>query len=149
MSEGAVSRSPKTRTGFHRYVFPCMTYLNEEQLDWLEKQVDGKAATLRRLVQRAMNREKRRSVTGKEPSLAYWPFEVNPISPAEIAYAVRDPLWQQFRVSLKGWPTNIKLGMLADYYKKDLTALNYVRVTNYINALRRGGFLDPNYCVAK
>lgn len=69
----------------------------------------------------------------------------------QIAEAVNNEHWQQFRRSLKGLPTSQKLNELRNYW------VNYnhvnekvrIRVDNYINALRRGGFLDECYQVIK
>ena len=67
-------------------------------------------------------------------------------------YCVRNPEWQRFRESLKGEVTGVKLDRLAGWY--DLRIDRYPRATtvqvdNYINALRRGGFLDQEGRVLK
>jgi len=61
--------------------------------------------------------------------------------------------WQLFRVSLKGLSTHEKLFLLAQRYRKgwmqDKNKIEYIRVWNYIGALKRGGQLDSNLMVVK
>lgn len=70
----------------------------------------------------------------------------------EIAEAVDDQAWQEFRISLKGISTRDKLNKLQAYYEEDVSdkpgygnksekQLRYVRIDNYIKALCRGGQL--------
>lgn len=72
----------------------------------------------------------------------------------EILKAVNDQRWQSFRVSLLGLSTTKKVEMLFERAKaaglleyrgdSDFQALKHlecVRITNYINALLRGGQL--------
>ena len=75
-----------------------------------------------------------------------WPYEVTSLQWSEIEAAVKDDKWQQFRLSLKGRTTWVKLDMLGDYVEAHkvgghLTRVQQVRVDNYINALLRGGQL--------
>jgi hypothetical protein len=71
-----------------------------------------------------------------------------------IAEAIKDPAWQEFRLSMKGKTTDEKLSMLEEYYNEaiddfcttpDCTTCEDVeiRIDNYIKALCRGGQLDP------
>jgi hypothetical protein len=56
-------------------------------------------------------------------------------------FAVRDPAWQEFRVSLKGMPTRDKLGRLRAYMINgpDDEWARTKRVKSYLGALQRGG----------
>jgi len=74
-----------------------------------------------------------------------------------IAQAVDNQEWQEFRLSMKGKPTKVKLAMLGQYYTRmahrdlhtsfgeqavDITDCDIcIRVHNYITALARGGQL--------
>lgn len=72
-----------------------------------------------------------------------------------IAQAVDDEDWQEFRVSMKGKSTEVKIGMLQRYDFEmhggenvfsalDIVDCDYcIRVDNYIKALCRGGQLYP------
>jgi hypothetical protein len=74
----------------------------------------------------------------------------------EIYRTVDDRGWQEFRLSLKGLPTEIKLDRLWNYLynnppsmtnSQELDSAFYdrsVRVANYLAALRRGGQLNMN-----
>jgi len=60
----------------------------------------------------------------------------------EILQAVADADWQSVRVEMKGASLEVKFGMLKDW----LSYCNYnrrsrIQVTNYINALKRGGLI--------
>lgn len=89
-----------------------------------------------------------------EESLDCWPYPVPSLSPSDISRAINDADWQKFRLSLKGWPTGIKLAKLKTYLNGlgdidnekllEEQMLRDIRVANYINALRRGGQLDLN-----
>lgn len=64
--------------------------------------------------------------------------------------------WQQFRVSLKGQSTRMKLLRLKRYYDEQYSKaqgiqqrIEKIRIDNYIGSLRRGGLLDSNYKVIK
>lgn len=61
---------------------------------------------------------------------------------AEIQKAIKDPLWQTVRLSMKGVPLKEKSVLLKNWYK---TAKNKkkaeVQIINYINALKRGGLI--------
>jgi hypothetical protein len=72
------------------------------------------------------------------------------LSIQDIHEAVNDPEWQQFRLSLKGLSTKDKLNKLGEYLDdvgsvgEDFeSAKPYIRVQNYINALSRGGQIEP------
>lgn len=64
--------------------------------------------------------------------------------------------WQQFRVSLKGQSTAMKLARLDLRYIAAQNAPNQadwelekIRIDNYIGALRRGGFLNEDMEIVK
>ena len=63
------------------------------------------------------------------------------LTQAEILRAVKDPDWQRFRVSLKGKTTEQKLRELERWLELHPGRDAEIRVTNYINALKRGGQL--------
>lgn len=97
---------------------------------------------------------------GEKVAVAYaWPYmedyrkhlELNKI--AEIRKATYSSegaeAWQQFRVSMKGWSTQVKLGRLSNRLDKlidakifDLKHDEHIRINNYIGALIRGGQLS-------
>lgn len=70
---------------------------------------------------------------------------------ALIAWAVNDDVWQEFRKSLKGKSTQVKLDELRQYWAKDHGGMNLaisacpvcIQVDNYLKALARGGQLHP------
>jgi hypothetical protein len=101
-----------------------------------------------------------------------WPRKVVGYSPSEVQeYCVKDPEWQKCRLSMKGVPTVMKLDMLAAWISKRHNAIHAaidrddlymsdpkvramyrrleVQVSNYINALKRGGQLDQQLNVRK
>lgn len=60
----------------------------------------------------------------------------------KVLAAVKDPDWQQFRVALKGMPTQEKLDQLLLYWTfSDRDEAAAIRVDNYLKALCRGGQL--------
>jgi hypothetical protein len=62
----------------------------------------------------------------------------------DIAKAVADPNWQQFRAGLKGLPTEEKLTQLDSWQKgHGFSHDANVQVENYKNALARAGQLPP------
>lgn len=64
------------------------------------------------------------------------------ISKPEIEHAILNPKWQECRLRMKGVSTSEKLRMLSNYYEMSSKSRNAkVVVTNYINALLRGGQL--------
>jgi hypothetical protein len=81
-----------------------------------------------------------------------WPFTIRTYTHEQIAKAVYDSPgseeWQQFRVSLKGQSTHLKIFRLIvrrhikasepDYW------LEKIRIDNYIGALVRGGQLNSD-----
>jgi hypothetical protein len=74
-----------------------------------------------------------------------WPHPVGSHNIHAILRAVRNEVWQRFRLSIKGTSTEVKLERLDSYrlaYPDDLDTR--VCIDNYINALRRGGQLDLN-----
>jgi hypothetical protein len=60
----------------------------------------------------------------------------------QIDRAVDDEDWQRFRKSLKGKTTQHKLRMLRQYMG-NISEDVRVRVLNYLNALSRGGQIEP------
>lgn len=66
----------------------------------------------------------------------------------EIDGAIACDRWQKFRVSLKGKSTAVKLNKLYDYLnQEECSTCTYgqrrVQVLNYLNALARGGQIEP------
>jgi hypothetical protein len=67
----------------------------------------------------------------------------------EIQEAIKCNNWQTLRLSLKGHETAHKLRMLKVYLKQDMadgcceSAMRRTQVYNYLNALSRGGQIDP------
>ena len=78
-----------------------------------------------------------------------WPYNTISLSPSEIQRAVQDEAWQKFRRSLKGHPTAVKLDKLYNWWADHPTRDGEVQVTNYLNALKRGGQLDMNLRVVR
>lgn len=63
-------------------------------------------------------------------------------SPFEIAQAVKDPYWQHLRQMMKGTMLKGKREILEIYLQdEDHSYESRIRVTNYVNALKRGGFV--------
>lgn len=56
-----------------------------------------------------------------------------------ILKAVNNSKWQIFRKSLKGLSTETKLIQLKNWIRTHNTEQDKIRVTNYVNALKRGG----------
>lgn len=82
----------------------------------------------------------------------YWPHQVCYYTAAEVQdYCVQDPVWQVFRMTMKGCTTNQKLDMLKQYRSCTYTNRRrlQVQVDNYLQALRRGGLLDSNFQVVR
>lgn len=73
------------------------------------------------------------------------------VSPTEVQEAVHDVQWQQIRESMKGMSTDDKYKTLHGYlqFKQDMLVdehemrMVYVRITNYVTALSRGGIIKP------
>ena len=79
-----------------------------------------------------------------------WPYKIQSLSPHRIRKAVSNVKWQQFRLSLKGLPTEEKLDRLADWRERNSGGgYTRVQVDNYLNALKRGGQLDMQLRVAR
>lgn len=71
------------------------------------------------------------------------------LSKADIMQAIADADWQDFRLSLKGKTTEVKLEELRRWLNSKTTTNGVgwkarVQVMNYINALKRGGQLDTS-----
>lgn len=61
---------------------------------------------------------------------------------AEILIAVDDRVWQQVRLAMLGKPLEVKHVMLGEYLATcDDVERAKVQVTNYVNALKRGGLI--------
>lgn len=61
---------------------------------------------------------------------------------AQVHTAVDDPNWQKFRESLRGKSSPNKYVQLLEWLvKRDYTEKSKIQVTNYVNALRRGGLI--------
>lgn len=74
-----------------------------------------------------------------------WPYNVVSYTQDEVKrHCVNDEYWQRFRLTLKGLPTGQKLKELAHWLFDECkqSRRGYVQVSNYINALKRGGQLD-------
>jgi hypothetical protein len=69
------------------------------------------------------------------------------LTKTEIDAAIADAEWQKFRLSLKGKSTQDKLVQLTLWLQKPCTLLQahdrQVQVQNYLNALSRGGQIEP------
>lgn len=89
-----------------------------------------------------------------------WDISVDRWIQADVQHAVYHAAdherWQQFRVSLKGQSTRMKLLRLRDYYMQfgvKSSGMQFkiekCRVDNYIGALVRGGQLDKNLRVVR
>ncbi len=93
-----------------------------------------------------------------------WPNEhrkLGSYSPEQVQrYCVQNPAWQAFRRSMKGKPTETKLMMLTEWWDShwpqgispealQQRVMIRCQVTNYINALRRGGQLNLSNMVVK
>ena len=60
-----------------------------------------------------------------------------------VLKAVDDPVWQEFRLSLKGKDTRDKLRLLMVFWRKDSSNKRALQIDNYLKALARGGQLYP------
>lgn len=88
--------------------------------------------------------------TGKPPS-SWSPSEIrNSVYGEDSDHPDLDVLiWQQFRVSLKGFSTGAKLFRLKNYQKRFTAGGVDCRVDNYLGALKRGGYLNDKYEILK
>jgi len=63
---------------------------------------------------------------------------------APTSAIIKDPKWQSFRKSLKGTDTDTKLLQLRKWLQQNKDSKeSQIQVTNYVNALKRGGQLKP------
>lgn len=69
-------------------------------------------------------------------------LKIRKLTRVEIQRAINNREWQELRTSLKGKSLREKLIELKKYYLEDKTEERYVRVVNYINALKRGGLIS-------
>lgn len=84
--------------------------------------------------------------------LRAWPGQIDAgISPEDAKkYCVQHADWQRVRLKMKGQNTEIKLGILHEWYERghfmgsrELNKhIRLLQVINYLGALRRGGQLD-------
>lgn len=66
------------------------------------------------------------------------------ISQEEIKRYIPQEDWQEHRKKVKGNPLDIQYQLLKDWLDKNKwNRASIVQVTNYINALARGGLIDP------
>jgi len=66
------------------------------------------------------------------------------ITTKEIRWYVTDAEWQTLRIQLKNKNLSHRFALLSEYLrKKNYSRPAQVVVTNYINALARGGMIDP------
>lgn len=69
-------------------------------------------------------------------------YEYGPLTRQQIENAVQDEKWQDFRKrKLKGRTTVSKILYLRDWYEQHNDTEAEVQITNYLNALKRGGQL--------
>ena len=67
-------------------------------------------------------------------------LDYGPITKAEITEYVKDPSWQRFRIEMLGTSLETKYAMLKGWLAASLYSREaQVQVTNYYNALKRGG----------
>jgi hypothetical protein len=99
-----------------------------------------------------------------------WPYGLTSYSPEEVrVFCVQDVEWQRHRLGMKGIPTRDKLHMLELWAQgrnahgvfrssseeggEDLRwgfcRATDVQISNYLNALKRGGQLDMNLRVKR
>lgn len=71
--------------------------------------------------------------------LIHRPLKKSEISPD--SEAIKDPRWQLFRESLKGLSTEQKYKKLKEWLAQHPTERAKIQVTNYVNALKRGGLV--------
>jgi hypothetical protein len=85
-----------------------------------------------------------------------WPFALVSYTPAEVQeFCVQDEIWQECRRDMKGLSTEDKLNVLDAYrFNRDLIhnglqRRHEVQISNYLNALKRGGLLNMQLEVIK
>jgi len=60
----------------------------------------------------------------------------------EILRAIKDPKWQELRKMMKGKSLSRKRQMLNEWLKRNNNSKkSQIQVTNYLNALKRGGII--------
>jgi len=67
------------------------------------------------------------------------------LSAERIQEAVQRPAWQEYRIGMKGLPTETKLRKLNWWLRFGVCPVNdrQIQVQNYLNALSRGGAIWP------
>lgn len=92
-----------------------------------------------------------------------WPYILVSYTPQQVReYCVQDSIWQIMRMSLKGLDTHDKLKRLHSYYIGGYTQRYKnagasiptklhidIQVSNYINALKRGGQLNVDTTIKR
>lgn len=83
-----------------------------------------------------------------------WPYKVQTLTRQEIDEAIKDELWQETRLSMKGVSTPTKLRILENWRQANscddvLSRAASIQIDNYINALRRGGQLNDKLEVVR
>jgi len=97
-----------------------------------------------------------------EGHVSVWRYEVKYCSPEEVTkYCVKDANWQEFRLSLKGLSTYVKLANLERWRMRHAEQATTqsgvekvprrveVQIDNYIGALKRGGQLGMDLKVRR
>jgi hypothetical protein len=80
----------------------------------------------------------------KQDTICNWDtlIFIKPLYQAEIKECVKDSEWQKFRASLKGMSTEQKYQNLVYWiYTHLCSRAAQIQVTNYVNALKRGGIV--------
>ena len=78
----------------------------------------------------------------KQPTLDWNALIFGSYPPSQIQWAVNDREWQTFRETLKGLPVSEKYEKLSYYlFAKEYSPRSQIQVTNYVNALKRGGLI--------
>ena len=96
-----------------------------------------------------MRRAERPGPGQKKMALDWSKLIFGSYSPEEIAKAVDDQEWQDFRESLEGTSTDEKYEALLNWMKKHRQSKKAkIQVTNYVNALARGGIIVLQTCPA-
>lgn len=90
-----------------------------------------------------------------------WPHPLVTCTREEVQkFCVQDSLWQAYRLKMKGTRTTSKLSMLNAWYIREvdhgafegdsqLKRRAEVQISNYINALKRGGQLNDDLTIRR
>ena len=79
-----------------------------------------------------------------EPSLSQWNSLIfGSYSHSQVKWAINDYTWQRLRVHLLGMSSRYKYTHLVRYIEEGVNQeQRRVQVTNYVNALKRGGLIE-------